>query len=274
MKDLNFVSKPDTPLEVYFKDNSPQFVTAPEVKKPDKPAKDEVKLKSNQTNRTNLESWKQTVPSHMTSTGFNSEGKQQKNLNLEKKEQSSKKQIAKNETGDFSVTDERVPLPLPGFGSSSSPPKIPSYIQEKMPAGIKLGNITSLNTDQHRFYSFNQRLLSRFVPNWGNMVSRALYQWLQDNNFPPVSKSWVTQVEVVMNKKGEILDIQPFRLSGLWAIDESAIKAFKMVKNVPNPPEEMVDENGYIHLQFQTEVYWVPQPGVRFHGGGPGQKSN
>ena len=79
---------------------------------------------------------------------------------------------------------------------------------------------------------------------------------------------------LVKDKKGEIIDIQPFRLSGLWAIDQSAIKAFKMVKNVPNPPEEMVDENGYIHLQFQTEVLWVPQPGVRFQGGGPGQKSN
>ncbi len=142
-----------------------------------------------------------------------------------------------------------------------------------MPPGVRLGNVTSLNTDQHRFYSFNQRLLSRFIPHWGNMVSRALYQWLQENNFPPVSKAWVTQVEVIMNDKGEILDIQPFRLSGLWTIDQSTIKSFEAVKNVPNPPKEMIDENGYIHLQFQTEVLWVPQPGMRFQESGPGQRS-
>ena len=75
----------------------------------------------------------------------------------------------------------------------------------------------------------------------------------------------MTQVEIILNKKGEILDVQPFRLSDLWEMDEAAIEGFKAVKNVPNPPEEMIDENGYIHLQYQMEVYYVPQPGVRFH---------
>lgn len=171
------------------------------------------------------------------------------------------------DSGTYKTEDNREVLHLPGFGSTSSRPLIPAYVQQRMPPGVRLGNITALNTDQHRFFSFNQRLLSRFVPLWGDRVRQALYQWLQENNAPAISKSWVTNVEVIMNEKGEILDVQPFRLSGLWSIDEAAISSFKQVENVPNPPQEMVDENGYIHLQFQTEVLWVPQPGVRFHGG-------
>jgi DNA primase catalytic subunit len=157
-------------------------------------------------------------------------------------------------------------LILPGFGSTSSRPLIPAYVQQRLPPGVRLGNVTALNTDQHRFYSFNQRLLSRFIPLWGDRVRSALYQWIKENNSPSVSKTWVTNVEVIMNEKGEVLDVQPFRLSGLWSIDEASINSFKDVRNVPNPPSEMVDENGYIHLQFQTEVLWIPQPGVRFTG--------
>ncbi len=72
-----------------------------------------------------------------------------------------------------------------------------------------------------------------------------------------------------MDEKGEIIEVQPFRLSGFWSMDNATIESFKKVKNVPNPPEEMIDENGYIHLQFQTEVLWVPQPHLRFQGGQP-----
>ena len=236
------------------------------VQAPDQPEKDQIKpknevqFKSNQTRRVELETFKKPdftpeIQANLSSGGQGGKAKEQKE----------KKEVAK--TDSFYKTEERTPLQLPGFGSTSSRPTIPASVQQQMPPGVRLGNITALNTDQHRFYSFNQRLLSRFVPLWGNRVRSALYKWLQDNKPPAISKSWVTNVEVIMNEKGEILDVKPFRLSGLWGIDNASIESFKQVQNVPNPPQEMVDENGYIHLQFQTEVIWVPQPGVRFTGG-------
>ncbi len=223
--------------------------------------KDEVKFKSNATRRTELETYAkppEPAPIQAPVASGGQGGKAKKNNEQKEKV---------TEYGTHKAEDDREVLHLPGYGSSSSQPMVPAYVQQQMPPGVRLGNVTALNTDQHRFYSFNQRLLQRFIPLWGDRVRTALYQWIRENNAPAVSKSWVTNVEVIMNEKGEVLEVQPFRLSDLWSIDEAAINSFKDVKNVPNPPKEMIDKNGYIHLQFQTEVFWVPQPNIRFQSG-------
>lgn len=258
------VSKRDEPLELVFNEtesDQPMFIEAPEQEESKIKPKKAVKFKSNQTRRVELESFRPPDRPATLQAPMSGQTKPQK---------IAKKTQQRGDGGSFSESkDGRIPLLLPGFQSTSAQPLIPAHVQQKMPPGVRLGNITALNTDQHRFYSFNQRLLSRFVPLWGDQVRRALMNWLAKNNPPSISKSWVTNVEVIMSPKGEILEVQPFRLSGLWSIDNASMNSFRQVKNVPNPPEEMVDENGYIHLQFQTEVLWVPQPGVRFHGGNP-----
>jgi len=264
------VSKQDETMEIIFNEphNKQIFVASqPTQKEPKEKPKKEVQFKSNQTQRTELETFKRPtkqkdfVTNVLLESGGNG-GEENNELNNE----NDQKTLAE---GDYYAPDDRKPLKLPGYGSRDIRPTIPNYIQETLPPGVRLGNITSLNTDQHRYYSFNNRLLSRFVPLWGRQVRHALYQWLDENNSPGISKVWVTNVEIIMDASGEIIDVQPFRLSGLWSIDQASIDSFKKVRQVPNPPKELVDENGYIHLQFQTEVYWVPQPGVRYHGGGP-----
>ncbi len=264
LAEWNPVSEKDTPMEIVFTEpkNKMEFIQAPQIQKEEKTKpKKEAKFKSDKTQRTDLETFaRPQMPTEMQAPiASGGQGGKSEKSNDSKKE----KTFAE---GDFKPKDDREVLILPGYGSTSAPPTIPAYVQQQMPPGVRLGNITALNTDQHRFYSFNQRLLSRFIPVWGQRVRGALYQWLKENNAPPISKTWVTNVEIIMNEKGEIIDVQPFRLSGLWSIDEAAINSFKQVKNVPNPPAEMIDENGYIHMQFQTEVYWIPRPGPTFHG--------
>lgn len=250
------VSDQDTPLEIVFEEPNEQIqlVQAPQQsKKLETPPKKEVQFKSHSTNRVDLESVAPVKPAlikaNMASGG--QEGTQKK--------QAKKQESTSDEPGEF-VADKREELILPGFGSTSAPPMIPQHVQQSLPKGVRLGNITALNTDQHRFYNFNQRLLTQFVPLWGDRVRKALKIWLSNNNPPIISKTWVTNVEIIMNEKGEILDVKPFRLSGFWEIDSASIDAFKLVEKVPNPPNEMIDENGYVHMQFQTEVIWIPAP--------------
>lgn len=260
-------------MQIVFNDNNKnqtQLIEATQNKaKKVTETKKEVRFKSNETRRTELETFARPKQQASIQAPIESSGaKGRKSKNQKRKQQKQQQQQQRTEgIGDYKVeNDDREELILPGYGGPDSRPTIPAYVQERLPPGVRLGNVTSLNTDQYRFYSFNQRLLSRFIPLWGERVRTALYQWLNENSAPAISKSWVTNVEVIMNDKGEILDVQPFRLSGMWSIDDAAIASFKQIRNVPHPPKEMIDENGYIHLQFQTEVLWVPQPGVRFHG--------
>ena len=266
------VSKQDAPLEIVFQDPRDQknlFVQAPPSentldKKPDKPAR----LKSDRTQRVELESFKKPILKDAIRASMESargNGKKKSNNANKKNKNKRRKQVA--DQGDYFLKKGQVPLELPGFGSASSSPPIPAFVQQQMPDGVRLGSITALNTDQHRFYSFNQRLLTRFIPLWGRRVRAAVHKWLAKNGRPSISKNWVTNVEVIMDDKGQVIDVKPFRLSALWDVDEAAIQSFKDIDQVPNPPLEMIDENGYIHMQFQTQVIYVPQPGMRFQGG-------
>lgn len=257
------IPEQDKSLEIVFQDpgKNIHFVKAPESQKSlDKKPEKEVEFKSDRTQRTELEMWKRPRKVVPLQSSINFPGQRGDN---QKKSAYESKKI--NREGLF-VNEKRKPLKIPGFGNSSRPP-VPTFVQQRLPPGVRLGNITVLNTDQHRFYSFIQRLLSNFLPIWGLRVTKSIYKWVEENNAPVISKTWITQVEVIMDEEGEILEVQPFRLSGLWSIDSATVESFKAIGSVPNPPGEMIDENGYIHLQFQTEVLWIPQPHLRFQGG-------
>jgi len=165
----------------------------------------------------------------------------------------------------FQKNEDRKPLFLPMGARRAIPqPHVPSYLTESLPEGLEIGNVSALNTDQHLFYNFNSRLIGGFAPLWVQYVGQTVHQWMTNNSFPKVAKTWVTNVEVVMSPDGEILEIQHYRLSGLWPFDEAPIKAFKRLKHVPNPPQEMIGDDGYIRLKFQTEVHWSPSPSGGF----------
>ena len=72
-------------------------------------------------------------------------------------------------------------------------------------------------------------------------------------------KAWVTIVEVLLDKSGSVVSIQPMQLSGTQEIDAAPTKAFKQAKNFPNPPHEMVEEDGYIHIRYKFIVYYNPK---------------
>ena len=268
------------------------------IKKPQiKSLKKKFDLNPAKTLRTEIETWKKqdkSLPFRSSISPHHSSGSpnqrfEQRNSGSgpEKRKKSKTQKIAKaTDNGNFSFkpklvsqkqmalglkrrtyqnqTEQKKPLYAPGLRKSSHP--LPSFVQQKLPPGVRLGNITALNTDEHRYYSFIQRLLSKFLPLWAERVSKAVYQWARENNSPGISKAWLTQVEVIMDEKGEIMEVQPFRLSGRWSIDSATVESFKKIGTVPNPSKEMIDENGYIHLQFQTEVLWVPQPHRQFQG--------
>lgn len=260
------VSEQDIPMEIVFEDTKPTLVTVPDQLEDsdDKNNKKAADFASNKRRRVELETLKRQNKSGIQSPIA---GGGQTRPNPQQKNQKQKQTLAANDPDGIEYKTTRKPLKLPFSQASSAQSLLPQYVKEQLPPGVRLGEVTALNTDQHLFYNFHQRLLSRFVPNWGRLVGRAVRQWIEREGQPKTSKTWVTNIEVIMDPSGEVLDVQHYRLSGYWPIDEAPSKAFaKHVRRIPNPPTQMVDENGYIRLKFQTEVYWVPQaPPRRFN---------
>ena len=254
-------------MEIVFQDDSQRLISVPDdMEDSDDPEdKKETSFASNKRRRVELETRKRQQEALNRSPIAGGGQPQQAKQKTPPKEKT--KKTLTQDTEGVEYAQGATPLKLPFAPTPSAKSLLPQYIKEQLPPGVRLGEVTALNTDQHLFYNFHHRLLSRFVPHWGNLVGIAVRRWIDKEGTPKTSKTWVTNVEVIMDPNGEVLDVQHYRLSGYWPIDEAPSKAFsRHVKRIPNPPTQMVDENGYIRLKFQTEVHWVPQaPPRRFN---------
>lgn len=170
----------------------------------------------------------------------------------------------------------RVPLKLPGYESVSQKGGGLFNIQRVLPPGYKIetADITALNSEYSKFFIFNRRLTNSALPIWYNAVVKAVNNFFLQNPSNVVPRRWITHVEVTIDSSGEILDVQPYRLSGDWSFDRAPINAFKSLGKVPNPPREMLDENGYAHLKFGFSVYVSYTPVQMSNGNSPPSPRN
>lgn len=128
---------------------------------------------------------------------------------------------------------------------------------------IQKGNLTLLNTDYATFASFYDRISPRIRYNWVRGVSdylsdRVVYELLRINK-----NEWVTKVEVILDKTGNLLKTIVINSSGSQQLDQPILDAFDKATPFVNPPAEMVQEDGKIHLYYVFVLEFNPQYFVR-----------
>jgi TonB family protein len=128
------------------------------------------------------------------------------------------------------------------IGESSSGQIIP---------GVKQGDFTFLNSDQLTYYSFYARLNEAIAYRWVSRV-RNYVEMLTPAMQKQLARSPnVTVVDIMLNKKGDYLGAKILRSSGDTNLDQAAIAPFKEAAPFENPPLEMADGNGTIHIVGQ-----------------------
>ena len=73
------------------------------------------------------------------------------------------------------------------------------------------------------------------------------------------SKVRMTRLEVILNKEGDYIKTILHQKSGVKELDDAAILAFKRGAPFLNPPQEMVQPDGKIHLHYSFNIYWSPK---------------
>jgi hypothetical protein len=144
-------------------------------------------------------------------------------------------------------------------GSGSVSPQARQQLQSFLPRDLELGDVTALNTDQNLFFTFYRRMAEKVIWPWAQNVTAGFEKLRMQNQLGSTSKAWVTVVEVVLDRNGTVVSTQPMQLSGLWEIDSAPTKAFNQAKNFPNPPADMVEEDGYIHIRYKFVVFYNPK---------------
>ncbi|MGE5087127.1 MAG: TonB family protein [Bacillota bacterium] len=133
-----------------------------------------------------------------------------------------------------------------------------SSVGEVLPTTVKVGSFTALNTDRYLFYTFYARIEELVRYRWESRVQRAIAALDPRTAAMAGNRNWNTQVEFLLDRHGFLQKAMIMKESGIAAFDAAAINAFKEARIFPNPPQEMIEDDGYIHLKFTFTVNYTP----------------
>ena len=127
----------------------------------------------------------------------------------------------------------------------------PHFLSDK----IEKGNQTILNTDKVLYASFINRIAEEVYQPWVRNIEEAL-KTLKVLGRKLENNIYVTKLNISMDKEGEITGIQILSSCGIQVIDEAPKKAFWESEPFPNPPTQLIEEDGYIRLVYEFHFEW------------------
>lgn len=124
--------------------------------------------------------------------------------------------------------------------------------------GLKRGAFNAFNTDRVTYGAFFGRVDEQMGNRWRPLI-RSYAASLPFEELKRVArKDRTTAVEIFLNRTGEYVKHVLHMSSGISPLDHAAIDAFKMAAPFLNPPKELVEADGYIHLRYIFVVYGDP----------------
>lgn len=130
-----------------------------------------------------------------------------------------------------------------------------------LPTDVRVGSFTALNTDRYLFYSFYARIEELIRFRWETGVTHAINNFDRATAISAGDKNWNTELEFLLDRNGVLVKAMIMKSSGMKSFDTAAIDAFKEARIFPNPPAEMIQQDGFIHLKFAFDVKY-PTPAL------------
>ena len=155
------------------------------------------------------------------------------------------------------IKNAPVQMDLGESGFSFQPTPSLSKTMDFLP-GVELGSHTLLNTKEFRYYSYFSRMKEQLYWRWTSLFREESSSLSAQIKRVHQQRLFHTRLYVYLSPEGEIQDISVVRSSGLESIDSIALYAFMQSAPFPNPPQGLVEEDGYIHIQQSFNLYIQP----------------
>lgn len=129
-------------------------------------------------------------------------------------------------------------------------------VQESKPAGgdfvkgIAESTETALNTKEFVFFGYFQRIRSQLDQAWQPILRKQIEGMFRRGRRLASEMEYLTRTVVVLNAKGEVVEVRVLEESGTRALDDAAIKAFNEAGPFPNPPGGLADSKGQIQIRW------------------------
>lgn len=158
---------------------------------------------------------------------------------------------------DYSPESVNIAKNLQEYARTVDP--APSTVGEALPQDVSVGSFTALNTDRYTYYSFYARVEDLVRFRWESRVRQAIDSYDRNYVLGVIGqKNWVTSLDIWLNKDGRFNSVHVLKESGIAKFDQAAAIAFKDAAMFSNPPAEMIEDDGYIHLRYNFNVRFRP----------------
>jgi TonB family protein len=115
---------------------------------------------------------------------------------------------------------------------------------------VDQGLETLLNAREFKYYTYYNRIRKQLSQHWEPRVRTKLSQLFKQGRYLASSTDRITKLIVVLDQKGNLVNVQMIKDSGVSDLDEAAIEAFQSAAPFPNPPQGIVDPDGTVKIRW------------------------
>lgn len=172
-------------------------------------------------------------------------------------------QISKQVIKKLKKENLQSPSPVDQNPNLFEPSPVPSTVNDPL-TNTPLGSFTALNTNRYLYYSYFKRIEDQIRHRWVSKIKSIIDRRPFIKASDQSKEVWPTEIEVLLDKKGHFVRADVHRGSGLSSFDYASIDAFREGAPILNPPQGLIDPDGYIRIRYAFHVYWRPNSYQRY----------
>lgn len=130
---------------------------------------------------------------------------------------------------------------------------------------VNKGLQTLLSTREFVYYSYYQRIREKIRQQWEPRIREKVRKVFASGRTIASARDRITQVVIVLDENGSLINVQVIGESGVSDLDEAAVDAFRAAEPFPNPPNGIVENDGKIRIRwdFILEASQISLPANR-----------
>jgi protein TonB len=132
---------------------------------------------------------------------------------------------------------------------------------------VDRGERTLLSTREYKFFGYYQRIKDLLRQYWKPNIEHQMAR-LWGKGKQVKEDELTTRVLVLLDEAGKISKISKIAGSGYIELDDAAIQAFQAAAPFPNPPKAMLDEDGFVRVNWDFILTTDNSPRIQFRNVG------
>lgn len=132
---------------------------------------------------------------------------------------------------------------------------------------VDRGERTLLSTREYKFFGYYQRIKDLLRQFWKPNIERQMAK-LWGKGKQVNESELTTKVLVLLDEHGNLSKISKLASSGYAELDEAAIEAFQSAAPFPNPPKAMLEEDGFVRINWDFILTTDSGPRIQFRNVG------